>query len=1735
MPIKSWIVQIAKVFVLILLLPSIGRAQVAIPESASATLSPTQVPARGKQQSLLTINRFGRYAIIVRSRQGVALQLVDRMAGPRETAGVAGERDGRLDLILDRGTYKILTYGSEKGAGAAIVEVHAFAERSEPRPPQLVEFKQLQDRLEDFEQRSYWIQITKRRAVSMEAAGRYLTDLRLWKDGEWLVDATPRVATLPARTGQPLLNCILTAELNPGLYLLTAYGGEPRPWSVDSKDAPFYLRFGIPTLPDALRRRYTLSPLGVDRWVVPGKANYYRLELNEAAPAAMQVGWMNPEQPFANGAIASIEKKSLVPVAELDAGADSARAHLVTITGEPGLPYILQHFELKDFYTFSRDGAHWVSSLHSGHASDSVDATGIVVQFDHRGAAAPIPAFVQVIGIDSSQGWSRKFNLMETLTLFLEVKQTGKYEVGGEGVQARYRLEPFLINRPSNYRSPDFRAGGSPWELDKGYYVLTVEPVKKGILTLTIKPSGVFQNILEAVGLNHSDAAPVRGAVRFENVKLNLDYTYALYLNRQPEVKAGMILRALPMDLSEPLYLSLQPGETATIQIVEPEDGVVKATAEDGSLMQVAEGVDWKTQLSIRPGPHTLHVRNTGQATAGVSVAFAATRLLPETPLPPLPDTALAAIPNFPALTETTPQYFDLDRHAAATFVLRADKPALYQLESAGLLATSGNLRTRTVTALFQEQQNGVGRNFLIQQYLREGDYQVTVESQGESTGHLGVALMRTPLRDAGSLLCGLPARISLHRGEAAFYRFHVEKGRYKLHAFGQNGASLVRLEDEDGWPILAPGIQADLETDLDAGNYRLVLLPGPIDSRRITLLTRIEPPVKLTGHGPHRLPLAVTLEHEWLETPAGQPRKPDAWLVSIPADADARIQLDNEMQADLIVTHADGSSEKVAYIPPQRGWSGRLTKGEYRLEVTCVRINNHANYRISIAPDQLVAGLDRPIQTPVVIPVSAGDTGLVEFTSFGSEDVRAMLRDPSGRTIASNDDRPDDWNFHVTASLNPGFYSLEVQPVGKETAGVTVSMNRREEKLEQALTLPAKLHVVPGESVRMYPLTSLVDSQMLLFQSDSAETVGASIEVRDGEAWRTVGSRAGHSIRLEIPIARPVSHYRLRLWSVDQRGVAVSLQIAAVTLTFGSEEDLALGMAATAVPDLSTSLRIAAAGVAAPGLFRMPRSLRVCTRMEAPCEAPAHGFAAVTDRIWIVTEAPVQKAQRVRLPSGTSGVPILLTQSPAVVDLVSPELGPVVVIARSTSGQPGVAVVESEAASEARANRMAVASQSAVTVALNSDHPSVQAWQADAGDPIDAELRHLSYAPPQSLTAEWGSLQTEQRNISAITFDLPQGHKILRLALGENTVAAVVDGGQLQSVHWMGGTAFLETLHTDAPRLLLLHTTVGVDHSAFDVLPDLAGHVMTLSASQPFEQVMEDAGVVRIPCSAPEAPAMLRIRGAAKEAWFISNSGLIQRGTNVSLATAGTLIISYEPGLLLGWMESDGHPGLWDAADADTFESVTLPSSLTLHGNSQSLQFHTSAPAVLHVRIPQSVVSRLEYEGREAVVELHEKQCNLDVYSESGTIRLRLRAVAGATLSGIATITTTPVVPVTEGLGPEVLLAPGATRMFSFHIETERPIGVGAYSDSGNVEIQVLDIQGHSLGKGALQMLTLKPGTYLLSLHAPSNSPPLLARPAIAGLALPDNGPPQDVIRQYIRMEHPATPATDIPLTSPR
>jgi hypothetical protein len=1167
----------------------------------------------------------------------------------------------------------------------------------------------------------------------------------------------------------------------------------------------------------------------------------------------------------------------------------------------------------------------------------------------------------------------------------------------------------------------------------------------------------------------------------------------------------------------------------------------------------------------------------------------------------------LNALPQLPVLPTGAPRFLDLARGQRSTWLLQAAKPGLYAVRSTGLLATAGTVRTRTVPALRREAENGVGRNFLVQQYLREGDYQVTVEALGRSLGHAGLTLEATALADGGELRAGMPGHFTLPAGEAVAFRVAVpEAGRYTLRALGLGFKFLCRFEDADGWPLVTPNTPADLAQTLAAGTYRLVLLPQPVKTRALVLLEKEPEPRETAGHGPHPLPLETRVEHVWVEPEGpeglieGAPRPPDLWQFELPAQVHAAVELTDEMQGRLSRiepgTAAPAGNTDIGFVPPGRAWKGELAPGRYQVAAECSRRNSRVRYKIAVHTEELVTGLERTVKAPAVVPVAVGREGLVELTSIAPADVRARLLDADGKVVAENDDRPDDWDFLLFQRLAPGRYTLKVEPVGSAATEVRIAMRSPAEVEQAAAALPSHDRLQLGSDVLLRPLPVGPRADLLLVAARSKDSLGLSVEKRQGGAWRTVGTAIGRDAHLEIPLGdgRERPDYRLRLWSLDRHETPVRLSAVAFAAPRIGERALARGAALSPVPGFEPALAAAAVDLERPGVFRFVEpaaDLRgsgdvdggPLAALGAPGAVDAAVLSAPGQRFWLVREGKgsrTVRAERVTVPPGLEGgtqfpVPDRLPVTTDLGDAGKDAGGPVLALATAPFGQPGVQVGES--AAEPDATRMAVGPRTAISVALAPRRPVARVWQAHGGNIGDIaeggteEMRLAQLRFPAAVVArvDWGISGGQLDGIAARRLDLPAGPRKLRLALGEATVAVLSKGDAVLSTHWQGGTPFEELLDSPddgtADRLTLLHTRPGADPYTVELLPrtmpEKPEEALALGPDAPFERALDRAGTLRI--AVPEGPggkaaATLHVRGVDSEVVLFGRDGSVARGADLSAGRGGVALVRHGPGLLLAWLsgppsenaetpEAPESSALWPAGPRPAPVRVQPPASVSLSGRFVELALGGSEARVLHLRTATPLTTLLHRAGERAdgsrdEVAVHAEGGRLDAFLPPGEARLGLRSLAGAPLSGVAEVTETPVTPIGEGLGPEVLLPAGGSRWFSFKVERQGPVGIGVQTGvqagSDAVEIELYDRAGRRLSSQASQagqpgqpgrrgrrgggvvvgMPELAAGDYLLALRSPAGAAPVKVRPAVAGLVLPDTGPPEDVIRQYLQ-----------------
>ena len=222
-------------------LPAIPSTPVPEPE---ATLEATSLPAAAQAETLLHVTRAGRFTLSVKSPSGAALQLIDMLTGPSDVSGAAGSQDGRIDELLDVGVYKLLVSSAPGASGMVSVAVRPFHDAGPPSALPLWGQTSTAT-LADGEQRSFWLAVPTAGPVRIEAAGRSLADLRLWRDGRALTPLLPDVTPIEPVPGHALTDLLLTGSVEAGTYLVTAYGGPAATWTSNVDGQPFHIRSGV--------------------------------------------------------------------------------------------------------------------------------------------------------------------------------------------------------------------------------------------------------------------------------------------------------------------------------------------------------------------------------------------------------------------------------------------------------------------------------------------------------------------------------------------------------------------------------------------------------------------------------------------------------------------------------------------------------------------------------------------------------------------------------------------------------------------------------------------------------------------------------------------------------------------------------------------------------------------------------------------------------------------------------------------------------------------------------------------------------------------------------------------------------------------------------------------------------------------------------------------------------------------------------------------------------------------------------------------------------------------------------------------------------------------------------------------------------------------------------------------------------------------------------------------------
>ena len=1607
-------------------------------------------------ETLLHVTGPGRFTLALRSPGGTALQLVDMLTGPSDPVGVAGAQDGRLDRLLDVGTYKLRAVFAKGAAGAAVASVVPFRDAA---PPGAVPDagRTVSATLGDGEQRAFWLLVPTSGQVRVEAAGRALADLRLWRDGWALSGLEPVQRRIEPVPGRALTDLRLVGQVEPGTYLVVAYGGPAVTWTDGDAAMPFHLRGGAS---EALQQGWAggpVGPFGSEVFALPASTALLRLSLPEAAAAALAAG----------SGSAAIRRDSREPTAAL--AVVPGREAVAEVRAVAGQRFTLRALDAAGPVSWALSGTWFVSALAQGAGGDEPPPTPLLVlqprpePFGARSAPARIVAdLLPVVG--PGAGWRTRFNIRGTVRLLLR----------GTGGPVAWRTSGVTV---------EWSQGSV--ELPEGVYALELTPQAGalGALELVAGPPGREVAV--------SPALPPDPVVPLGVHRLEPGQQLRLHAGAAPGVRTGLSVRAVPVALAEgPLAVTLAAGASTRVPV---------AVAQGGSLSVTEVGagaVEYRRDGEAVVVPAADHARTVVLAWRRTPVAAA---VIPE---PTAPGDAVS-------VQAGTPVFTDLVADAPRTFALTVEQGGLYRVETLGRLRTAGRLSTAFVPGLAAAEANGTGQNMLMQTMLRAGRYGVEVVAR-DSAGRAGLLASPAPLRTLPALRPGGRVGAALPAGTGAAVPVEIERAgvaRFEVASLGR--AWRGRLEDADGWPLTVPGPLDGIERTMAAGRYRLVVEPDAVDRQVAIRLQAVEVAGPVVGHGPHALPFGTVQRAVWREPEDRQaPRTPDRWTFGLEGAADVVLTLGDAMVGTL-------RREGAAPIVVVRRFEGRLEAGAYLLEVASLGRNDRAEYSLSLETAELQPGVPRQVTLPATVPFAIAADRVVSLTSFGSVPVRAVLR-RDGRVLGRFGARAGDWNVAVSRPLPAGAYVVELLPAeppwsltttarddvpdadsrsdeeddqAAQTASSLLvpaaSRAEREEAGEQGteirLALPAELAavaapsvatVLAGRGVHVLALDPPPAGSLMVAQAEGAG-VALVLERQGVGGWEAVAQDAGSAPLVAAPADGGA--WRVRAWNLDAAADPPLVVARAVT---------SAGQAVGRV-DL-----VALDGMAAPVGVALVRADPGVVRIEGEVLAggwTGRGLAAVRGvvpqpgTLWLL------------------GAPGHVTVEPVAFGAGSVALTVPAGEAVRLPGTDGVALWEARSGSGAPALGAGTGWAPGGAVALAGDG-TVLRGGAEALR-VDLSRHALTLAAEQDVDGTFHGVLPAG---GALPLRLRAGDKTVELALAPGT-AAVPDWRAGGGAVWAGAGALTRAVSGAWTELVLLNPGPVAAPVAVSVSP---GAAPALVPGQVMRRFFGAAGSFEVAVrGGPEA----RLRLAGAGTLVLVGADGVAEGRDLALAGSGRAIVSHGGGAVALWVDAPG-ASPWPVVAPQPIEA---PARVALAGEAMAFTLRAEAPVLLHVDTTAPVLLGVG----EAVPALFAAGAAVDFVLAAGETTLRVMPVQDGPLSGTLVVRAAPIVAVAEGLGAPTVVAPGGAAAFGFTMARGATIGVGVRAEPDRVRVQLLTASGAVVGEGVAQLATVPAGSYVLAVQVPADAPTTVVRPALVGITPRGSGPPADVVRNYLEL----------------
>ncbi|MDP2340779.1 MAG: hypothetical protein Q8O67_07470 [Deltaproteobacteria bacterium] len=903
-------------------------------QAATVTVSKDVVDAQGVQEVVVKVSKASMVHLAVQSEVGVACTVIDHLRGPFFDNGVAGKTNCNADVMLDQGLYKLrlvaptaVATTKKTAAPRAKVIVTPFVDVDAPLV--LLPGRSSTAQLPPGKQITRWLRVPSQQEIVVDVYGRTAGELELWRDGQWVMDALPRKDIDRPVVGRPIHHQRLTTVVDPGDYTVVVYGTNPQTFSAGTDDNTVFVGYDAAPASTSRSEIFTLPAWGALSVRVPvgNIAAFLSLDTGKRADTVT----MKAEAVFVDDKIGlkrgttyvscAIQPTATVAGCTLQSGSSSSssRATILEVKGPPGTSgrIVWAPLASRDNSAFGDARSDVVVDFAAGVTDVAV--TGLPTSIDQPPLSCslerldPKGNFVTTVARDLpsvglTQAWKRRFNSDATsLAVWLSVDRPGLYGITGDeklGASCEvFRLED---------NGAKIRVGEGSDGKCNHKVALPAGPIevrfyggKPGIQELRVGQVGL------AALVGTDEEAPMRAGCSFTGLTLAAG-RYRVRTNDD----AGATLRGV-FGFGDGLT-----NGTAVVVAVDPRRTLRVALAPGASVQAKNTGpgafscaLDGKPLSSCETGPltsaATLTLDNPGTRPALALVA----RVTPPLPEPSL-DPFKGSPPRLPVVADGKTVWFDLDGTTSKSFLVDVDKAGLFDLATEGLLSTRCSVRTAVSSKLFSGDQNGRGRNCLVESYLKPGRYLVEVTANARSKGRAGLRLTAKPAWAGGDLGLGDERFVSVAAGALARHGFTLKKDTEIDWGVKAQGAELLcRLDDNDGWPTRKVPHSCDGQEVLKAGSYTLSVLPLTVESRRALRLGEPKEQPVLTGDKTHALALNSPYQAE-----LGDDGK-DSFRFTLTSDVDVGITLGNAMQGRLYASDDKGKKgEVVTAIAPIGG-----------------------------------------------------------------------------------------------------------------------------------------------------------------------------------------------------------------------------------------------------------------------------------------------------------------------------------------------------------------------------------------------------------------------------------------------------------------------------------------------------------------------------------------------------------------------------------------------------------------------------------------------------------------------------------------------------------------------------------------------------------------------------------------------------------------------------------------------